>query len=139
MEWDPNSVGGYDCLGTSYLAEGLNEQAIVAAQKASQLSDNDPTRLVGLGRAYALAGRKSDALIVLSQLRQLSYRAYVSPYFFATIYSALGQQDQAFTSLKEALREHDGYLAWLKVDTALDPLRRDARFQELVQHVGLKN
>jgi serine/threonine-protein kinase len=139
LEWDPNSVGGYDCLGTSYLAKGMYEQSIAAAQEASRLSDNDPTRLVGLGRAYALAGRKPGARTVLDQLRQFSSRTYVSPYFFAAIYAALGQNDEAFKWLHEALRERDVYLAWLKVDSAVDPLRRDPRFQELLHDVGLAN
>ncbi len=139
LEWDANSVGGYDCLGTSYLAKGTYDQAIAAAHEASRLSDNDPTRLVGLGRAYALAGRKPDAHAILDQLRQFSTRTYVSPYFFATIYAALGQNDEAFRWLREALRERDIYLAWLKVDSAVDPLRRDPRFQDLLHQVGLPN
>jgi serine/threonine protein kinase/tetratricopeptide (TPR) repeat protein len=139
LEWDANSVGGYDCLGASYLAKGMYEEAIEASQKASRLSDNDPTRLVGLGRAYALAGRKSDARIVLDQLREFSSRTYVPSYFFVTIYAALGENDQAFNRLHEALHDHDVYLAWLKVDTAVDPLRRDPRFQDLLHHVGLPN
>jgi serine/threonine-protein kinase len=139
LEWEPNSAGGYDCLGTSYLAKGLHEQAIAASQEASRLSDNDPTRLVGLGRAYALAGRKPEARIVLDQLSQFSSRTYVPPYFFATIYAALAQNDEAFTWLKEALRERDVYLAWLKVDSAVDSLRRDPRFQELLHQVGPTN
>ena len=139
LDWDPHSVGGYDCLGASYLAKGMYEQAIAAAQEANRLSDNDPTRLVGLGRAYALAGRKPGAHIVLDKLRQHSTATYVSPYFFATIYAALGENDEAFTWLNEALRERDVYLAWLKVDSAVDPLRRDPRFQELLHHVGSAN
>jgi tetratricopeptide (TPR) repeat protein len=117
----------------------MYEQSIAAAQEASRLSDNDPTRLVGLGRAYALAGRKPGARTVLDQLRQFSSRTYVSPYFFAAIYAALGQNDEAFKWLHEALRERDVYLAWLKVDSDVDPLRRDPRFQELLHDVGLAN
>jgi eukaryotic-like serine/threonine-protein kinase len=139
LEWDPRAVGGYDCLGTSYLAKKMYAQAILASQEASRLSDNDPTRLVGLGRAYALAGRKSEALLVLERLRESSSRTYVSPYFFATLYAAMGQDDEAFGWLDEALRDRDRYLAWLKVDSAVDPLRRDPRFHELLHHVGLAN
>jgi tetratricopeptide (TPR) repeat protein len=117
----------------------MNQQAIASSLKASDLANNDPARLVGLGRAYGLAGRKSDARKVLEQLRQFSDRTYVSPYFFATVYASLGQNDEAFARLQEAMREHDGYLAWLKVDSAVDPLREDPRFQGLLQQVGLKN
>jgi serine/threonine protein kinase/Tfp pilus assembly protein PilF len=139
LEWDANSAGSYDCLAASYLAKGMYEQAIQASQKAGRLSDNDPTRLVGLGRAYALAGRKSDARIVLGQLRESSSRTYVPSYFFAAIYVALAENDEAFARLHQALHDHDVYLAWLKVDSAVDPLRRDPRFQKLLRDVGLAN
>ncbi|MGH9864796.1 MAG: tetratricopeptide repeat protein, partial [Candidatus Acidiferrales bacterium] len=136
LELDPNSVGAYDCLGTSYTAEGKYEQAIASSQKASALSNNDPARLVGLGRAYALAGRKADALRVLEQLRRMSGRMYVPPYFFATIYADLGQRDEAFRWLNKAFEERDSYLPWLKVDGAFDPLRTDSRLQQLLLRLG---
>ncbi|HKV27418.1 MAG TPA: protein kinase [Candidatus Acidoferrales bacterium] len=137
LELDANSVGGYDCLGTSYLAESEYQEGIEAAEKASGFSNDDPTRVVGLGRAYALAGKKADARRVIGQLRQLSIHTYVSPYFFATIYAALGERDEAFKWLETALREHDRYLAWLKVDGAIDPLRNDARLRKLLQQINL--
>ena len=139
LELDPNSAGVYDCMGSSYLAEGMYEQAIAGFQKASNLSNNDPVRLTGLGEAYALAERKSDARRVLEQLRQLSRHAYLPPYFFARIYGALGENDEAFSWLENAFGEHDVYLAWLKVDAAIDPLRNDPRFPELLRRVGLTN
>lgn len=139
LKLDANSVGAYDCLGTSYLAEGEYPKAIEAAQKASGFSNGDPTRVVGLGRAYAAAGKKADARKVIEQLRQLSAHTYVSPYFFATIYAALGQKDEAFNWLDKAFRQHDRYLAWLKVDGAIDPLRGDPRLTRLLRQVGFTN
>lgn len=136
LEWDAHSAGAYDCLGASYLASGMYEQAVAASLKASELSNNDPSRLVGLGRAYALAQRPTDARKVLSQLRQVSSSTYVPSYFFATIYAALGQKDEAFAALQQALQERDGYLVWLRADAAVDPLRADPRFQELLAHIG---
>jgi serine/threonine-protein kinase len=139
LDVDPNSVGAYDCLGSSYLAEGKYEEAIAASEKASNLSNGDPPRLVGLGRAYALADRKPDALRILEQLRQLSRNAYVPPYFFATIYADMGQKEQAMDWLEKGFRERDIYMAWLKVDAAVDPLRGDPRFKQLLQSVGFTN
>ena len=137
FELDPASAGAYDCLGASYLAKGMYEEAIAAAQRASTLSGDDPARLVGLARAYALADRKADALAVLAQLRAQAKSRYVPPYFFAVIYAALGQKDQAFKWLDEAFLEHDYYLAWLKVDPAMDSLRSDPRFQRIIRDVNL--
>ncbi len=139
LELDPNSAGAYDCIGSSYLAKGLYVQAITSFQKASNLSNNDRERLAGLGRAYALADRKSDARRVLAQLHELSQHAYLSPYFLATINGALGENDKAFAWLESAVQERDHYLAWLKVDVAVDPLRTDSRFPELLRRVGFKD
>jgi eukaryotic-like serine/threonine-protein kinase len=139
LDLDPNSAGAYDCLGSSYLAEGKYEEAIAASEKASNLWSGDPQRLVGLGRAYAMADRKSDAVRILEQLRQLSRHAYVPPYFFATIYAAMGQREEAIAWLEKAFDERDVYLAWLKVDSAVDRLQDDARFKQLLSRVGLTN
>ena len=139
LDLDPNAAGAYDCLGSSYLAKGMYEQAITASQKASNLSGDDPPRLVGLGRAFAMAGRKPDAINVLGQLRRDSSHTYVPPYYFATIYAALGQSDEAFKWLENAVNERDLYLLWLKVDSAVDPLRRDPRFEELSTRIGFVN
>src|SRR5487761_701675 len=96
-------------------------------------------RLLGdeLGRAYALAGMKPDALKVLKQLQQISGRMYVPPYFFATIYGDLGQRDEAFRWLNKAFEERDTYAPWLKVDSAIDSLRSDSRFQPLLVRLRL--
>lgn len=137
FELDPGSAGAYDCLGASYLAKGMYEEAIAAAQRASSLSGNDPARLVGLARAYALADRKADALAVVAHLREEANARYVPPYFFAVTYAALGQKDQAFKWLEKAFLEHDYYLAWLKVDPAMDPVRSDPRFEQIFRDVNL--
>ena len=58
------------------------------------------------------------------------------PYFLAILNVGLGQHEEAFSWLDRAYRERDGYLTWLKVDSALDPLRPDPRFQTLLRRVG---
>ncbi|HEX5422706.1 MAG TPA: protein kinase [Candidatus Acidoferrales bacterium] len=138
LELDANSPGAYDCLGSAYLAKGMYEDAVAAAQKATSLSGNDSHRLVGLGRAYALADRRTDAEKVLDQIRKRSNESYMPPYFSAVIYAALGERDAAFSWLEKAYSERDGYLIWIKVDSEVDPLRADPRFQKLLQKMNLQ-
>ena len=96
-------------------------------------------RLASLGRTYALAGRESDARKILAALNQASRTKYIAPYFFAIIEGALGEKDQAFASLEKGFAGRDPYLARLRVDVAMDPLRSDARFKILLRRVGLAN
>jgi hypothetical protein len=62
---------------------------------------------------------------------------YVSAFQIATFYSALGDKEQAFHWLNLAYQEHDWLLITLNTHYALDPLRSDPRFAELVRKVGL--
>jgi hypothetical protein len=55
----------------------------------------------------------------------------------AIIYAGLGQRDQAFEWLEKPYKERSSWLAYLKADPRLDPLRSDPRFQELLLRVGL--
>lgn len=139
LELDPSSAGAYDCLGASYLAKGMYQEAIAASRRATDLSGSDPTRTFGLARGYAVAGRKPDALAILARLRAQASSRYVPPYFFAVIYAALGQKDEAFYWLNKAVSQRDHFLAWLKVDPAVDSLRSDPRFAEILKQVGLPN
>ena len=134
---DPNSAGAYDCLGLSNLAKGNYDLAITACKRAVTLSGNAPSRAVGVGQAYALAGRKSEAQQVLREIREQSIEGYVPPSFLAKLYVALGEKEQALDQLEEAYQARDGYLVWLKAETTFDPLRSDPRFQELLHRVGL--
>jgi len=136
LELDPNSAGAYDCLGSSYLAQGKYEQAIAAGERAVEISAKDPARLVGLGRAYALSGRRPEAEKILKEFHRQSASSYIPPYFFAVLHAALGQRDQAFVFLSKAYKDRDRYVAWLKVDVALDSLRGDPRFERLLRQVG---
>jgi tetratricopeptide (TPR) repeat protein len=82
-----------------------------------------------------MAGKRQDAQAMLDKVQTYSEHDYVAPYFLAIIYAGLGQKDQALDCLEAAYRTHDGWLGFLKVDPALDPLRSDPRFQDLLRRM----
>jgi TolB-like protein/Tfp pilus assembly protein PilF len=137
LELDPNWNPAHECLGDVYTAKGNFPEGIAEGQRAA--TGHDPVRLAGLGRSYALAGRESDARKILAELNKASKTEYVAPYFFAIIEGALGEKDQAFAWLEKGFNGRDPYLARLRVDIAMDPLRSDARFKTLLQRIGLAN
>jgi tetratricopeptide (TPR) repeat protein len=61
----------------------------------------------------------------------------VAPYLVATAYVSLGRRDQAFDWLQKALEDYDEWIDCLNIDPALDTLRSDPRFEDLVRHIGL--
>jgi len=137
IDLDPNFFQGHDCLGSAYLAERNFTDAIGECQRSVSGSGHAPIREASLGRAYALAGKSAEARQILGELQAAATHSYVPPYIFAMVYAALGDKDQAFTWLDRGYQEHDPYLVRLRVDDAVDPLRSDARFSQLLQRIGL--
>ena len=90
-----------------------------------------------LGRAYAKSQKKHEANAMLNELNELAKRQYVSAYEVATIYVALGNNEQAFQLLAKAYAEHSFHLANLNVCPQFKSVGSDPRFQNLVQRVGL--
>jgi len=88
--------------------------------------------------AYAIAGRKDDALDIVEELHQLSRRRYVTPYAIALIYASMGDTDEAFSWLARACEEGVSDLIYMKVDPFLDNLRPDPRFNALMDSVGFE-
>ena len=62
---------------------------------------------------------------------------YFSAYSIACFYAEMGDKNQTFLWLNTAYQERDPGLLGLKTDFALDPIRSDPRFAELVRKVGL--
>gem|GEM_PF-3003652 len=54
----------------------------------------------------------------------------------AVLSALVGDKDQALESLNEAFKYRSANITFLKTDPALDSLRGDRRFQELVQRAG---
>jgi TolB-like protein/DNA-binding winged helix-turn-helix (wHTH) protein/Tfp pilus assembly protein PilF len=134
---DPNHYHAHWVLGHTYVAKGQFEEAIVAAQKAVDLSQRAPGALGMLGLAYGLGGHEAEARKVLNELLKLNEGRYVTPAALVNVYIGLGDKEQAFVWLEKAYEERSNFLAFLKVFPIVDPLRSDRRFDELTRRVGL--
>jgi TolB-like protein/DNA-binding winged helix-turn-helix (wHTH) protein/Tfp pilus assembly protein PilF len=134
-ELDPNHPLTQIYFGGIYTAMGRYSEAIDAFKKVNKLGDNTPSIRIYLGLAYAKAGQRDKARAYLNELQRT--KEYVSPTELATLYAALGENDQAFASLERAYSEHDIQMQYLGVDPFLDNLRSDVRYTDLMRRVGL--
>lgn len=91
----------------------------------------------GLGYAYAVAGERAEARKLLEELKSRSKQSYVPWFYIAGIYAGLGEKDQAIANLEKAYDQREQGLAVMKREPMFDPLRSDARFQELLRRMNL--
>ncbi len=138
IEIAPTFGFAYDRLGRACLEKGMYAEGIAALETAVRLSGSSTgsrNHLGALGRAYALAGRRTEARRILDDLLDLSRRTYVGPIQIAMIHTALGEPDEALRWLEEGFRVRDGNMVLLKVLPAWDPLRTDPRYQDLLRRM----
>jgi len=121
-------------LGDIYAAQGNYQESIRAFLK----SGSGPYSLGHLGNAYAREGQTAAALAAIRQLQSDVEKSGIGRYEIALVYAGLGNKDQAFQWLDYAYDAHDVGLVYLKVDPCLDPLRSDARFNDLLRRIGLE-
>lgn len=137
LELDPNFASGHWTLGLAYGGKGMSNEALTELRKAVDLSGGLPVCVAALGRAQALAGNRELALRIVNDLQDQSKHRYVLPDGLASIYAALGENDQALAQLEKAYADRTDAIPLLKVDPRLDPLRADPRFAALLRRVGL--
>jgi serine/threonine protein kinase/Tfp pilus assembly protein PilF len=135
LELDQNYPYSHLFLGFTYAAKGMYPEAIASYQEAIKLGLDTPSTQIHLGVAYARAGRREQAQAILKRLQTSS--DHVSPSELAMLYTAMGEQEQAFSSLEKAYEAHDLQLQYLGVAPEFDSLRANPRFQSLLRRVGL--
>jgi serine/threonine-protein kinase len=131
----PAFMPGHAYLGLAKLESGKAAEAIPPLLKAQELLDIVVVR-TWLARAQLAAGKREEAKRLLTDLESRGSRDYLPPYYMAALYAAFGDRDRAFANLEQALDERTGAMVWLDVDPALDPLRKDPRFDALRKRAG---
>jgi serine/threonine-protein kinase len=137
IELNPHFAPAYWILGVIQEQRKDLDEAAAAFQRAVALSPRTPRMHGALGRTFALAGRKKQALEVLRKLESYAAERYVSPVEFAWIQFALGDLDTGFRWLLKGLDDRAFDLISVKVDPRYDALRADRRFSALTREMGV--
>ena len=90
-----------------------------------------------LGYVLGRAGQRAEAERILADLTGRAERGYVSAVAFATLHLGLGDWDAALEWAERSYEERRGWLAYLRVNPLLDPLRGNPRFDALVRKMRL--
>jgi serine/threonine-protein kinase len=137
IELNPHFAPAYWMLGVIQEQRKDFDESAAAFQRAVHLSPQTPRMHGGLGRTFALAGRRKQALEVLQKLERYATERYVSPLEFAWIHFALGDLELGFKWLAKASDDRVFDLISIKVDPRFDDLREDRRFISIARHIGV--
>ena len=136
FDLDPNFPVAHYVLGRVLLQQDKPNEAVSECQLAVSHSRGNPFMLSALGLACAAAGKKKQARKTLDDLAALADTRHISPYLKAKIHLGLEEDDVALDLIENAFEERDGWLADLRVDPELHPLRSHPRFQKLLQRMN---
>ncbi|MCA1636119.1 MAG: winged helix-turn-helix domain-containing protein [Acidobacteria bacterium] len=137
LEMEPGRPSAHLALGIVYEQQSKYEEAIAEYKQAISLSERTSPILGQMGHAYALSGKRNEALKILGELQERSSHRYATPYDLAILYTGLGERDQALQQLKKACEERSGWIINLKIEPQFDPLRADPRYAALLRSLNL--
>lgn len=138
VELDPNYFDTYVHL--SHVFEALRRPAdqVAAARRGAEVSGRAPHALQALARAYAATGNQVEALKILDELHQRPTQR--NAYDVAMIHLRLKEFERSLYWLVKACDERAAALAFFQREHSkrqFDPIRKDKRFQQVMQCAGV--
>ena len=134
---NPVAEETYRVLGLVLSAQGEHAEAERVLREALALQGSGTLSRATLGYALARAGKRAEAEGLLAELEREAERDYVSPVAFATLHLGLGNWERALDWAEKAYEERRGWLAYLKVQPMLDPIRGHPRLEALIKRMKL--
>jgi tetratricopeptide (TPR) repeat protein len=138
--WGLSLAGTHALRGDQARARAYADSARIAMDLQLRDAPDDPGLNMYQATALAYLGRKADAVRMGKrglELLPVSRDAFNGAYFqhqLARVYLLVGEPDLALDQLEPLMRLH--YFispAWLRIDPTFDPLRKNPRFQKLVE------
>ncbi|RPJ61699.1 MAG: hypothetical protein EHM23_06030 [Acidobacteria bacterium] len=136
LEMSPDCLQAYYLRGASELAKNNFDEAIRAYEKAFSFYQ-DNYSLASLAMAVGASGAGRRAVELFEELHHRSERGYVPAMCFALACLGRADVDRVFEWLERAYADREAQLLFLKVTPAYDSLRADARFERLLERIGL--
>jgi Flp pilus assembly protein TadD len=137
LAMNPTAEENHRLLGLAYLQLGLHDESAAAFREAVASSESPALATAGLGLVAVARKRPTEGRGILDGLYAESRERYVTPVAFVMLHAGLGEVDRAFEWLDQAVEDRRGWLAYLKVEPLLDPLRGDPRFGRLMERMRL--
>jgi len=137
LEMNPNFVVAQDYLVHLHVRNGLFEEAVVAARRLVDISERRAEATAHLAYIYATSGKTEQAKKLFEASMADSKLGYSNPTIFITVYSILGDQDNAFLWAEKALEAGKIAFPSLRCSPDLKKFRTDPRYNSLLAKADL--
>jgi TolB-like protein/Flp pilus assembly protein TadD len=138
VEVGPYHWPAFARLGEAYVYSGELDQGLPWLEQSRSIAPAERRYFTyGLAAALCKAGKRVEAENLLSDAERRSSEQYVPCTFLGIIAAELGFTHKAFEYFGRALQERDSFLFLVPTERSLEPIRKDARFAELLKSLSL--
>lgn len=117
--------------------DGKALRANQLGREAVALAPQEPIVLVNAGIAFGITGDVKDATAVIELFDRVGDLGLIAPRTYrAAVLAGVGRKDEALDLLEQALANRESVLLQILNDPGFDPLRREPRFQKIVERMG---
>lgn len=134
---EPSFARAASLITFAQVEKGMFAQALSDAETLRRLYGEGPAYWMTLAYIHGRAGHLERARHQLEKLEKLSRHEQMDRVTMLWAHVGMGDKEEALADLEKACSEHVNFMTAIKVEPALDPLRSDPRFQDLLRRVGL--
>jgi len=127
----PEYPWGYSNLGWAYFMKGDAERALIEIDK----NPSGPLNTFEKAQIHFTLGNHVEAQAFVNEYLEKSSREF--PFWAASLYASLGDNDKAFAWLETAFRQRDGGLSYILNNIYLRNLPSDPRYPVFLEKLGL--
>jgi tetratricopeptide (TPR) repeat protein len=139
FEIDPNYPASHFNFSTTYLNTGKYDLWLEEWKKGATLAQDPEEMAIAdqVAKIYAQSGFRAALVRNVELRKQLAARRYDDPANIGYLYALLDDKEQAFAWLEKAYADKSVALSFIKANHAMDALRSDPRYLDLLKRMGL--
>jgi len=119
------------------ITKRMPNEAIALMQEELARSPTNASALAMLGYAYAVAGRRDDALRIIGELRAIGKSEFLPVAFEGFVRVGLGEIDDYFSCVEQALADRSLDIVFLRYSPLMAAVRTDPRYRQLLARLRL--
>ncbi|MGI9264873.1 MAG: hypothetical protein ACR2QU_08080 [Gammaproteobacteria bacterium] len=134
LELEPDTAEAWYWMGFASCWQGDTGPCIERLEKAIELDPDTPYNHSGLAYAHAMIGNETEARILLENAEEQRWPLVE----ISLVHANLGDIDEAFAYLNQALEDRPTGLHYVAADPAADPMRNDPRWPDFLERLNRK-